>query len=146
MRKLFLIIPIILVSGYFAFRYFVPDRTGLYLSEDQTELSLLPDKKVVLKQQQSANALPGTYTISDGYLYLQFGASDVRRLEIRESAFVYDPDARMPQATPVPKPIYNDRWTPEKEAEYQRLGKQLGFLGPAATPRPKQTFQRVIPK
>ena len=142
MKKLFLI-PILLAAGYFAFRYYYPDRTGLYVSEDQTELSLLPNKMAVLKPRVSTNAQSGTYEINNGSLYLQFGPHDVRRLEIQDSAFVYDPDARMPP--PEPERGQGSR-TDAEEAEYQQLKKKLGFDRPAATPRPKQTFRRSTPQ
>jgi hypothetical protein len=142
MKRLFLI-PILLAAGYFAFRYYYPDRTGLYVSEDQTELSLLPNKMAVLKPRLSTNAQSGTYQINNGSLYLQFGANDVRRLEIQDSGFVYDPDARMRQPTPEPG---RSNLTPAEEARYQQLKKELGFDRPAATPRPKQTFRRSTPQ
>ena len=145
MKRLFLLISILLAVGYFAFRHYYPDRMGLYVSEDQTELSLLPNKMVVLKPRLSSNAQSGTYEITDGSLYLHFGAYDVRRLELLNSDFVYDPDAKMPQPTPIPStqpagsPLTTAQW-----ADYQQLSKK--YYQPAATPRPKQTFRRSTPQ
>ncbi len=97
----------------------------------------------VLKPRLSENAQSGTYEISNGSLYLQLGAHDVRRLEIQDSAFVYDPDARMPPPEPERG---QGSLTNAEEAEYQQLKKKLGFDRPAATPRPKQTFRRATPQ